>query len=188
MYCVADYTKGKEPFENFLHEIKEYGDSDKIEDSCYCTTWMTFDPTDKILELPDGAKAGEYIPELYTREYMLKHAGDNIQDVLNYIEKCDVVDKLTFSEPENIIDMAYSERNAAFDKVKELRKEASNSTMYLPEGNKFPIFKDPGVLAAEMGYDAINAVGHGATNSYTAVLNRTKLIIYGGDNYVYSKK
>ncbi len=37
-----------------------------------------------------------------------------------------------------------------------------------------------------MGYDAINAVGHGATNSYTVVLNRTKLIIYGGDDYVYN--
>lgn len=38
MYCAADYTKGKEPFEHFLHEIKEYGDGDKIENGCYSTT------------------------------------------------------------------------------------------------------------------------------------------------------
>ena len=48
--------------------------------------------------------------------------------------------------------------------------------------------KDAGVMAAEMGYDAINAQGHGKTSSYTVVLNRTKLIIYGGDDYEYSPK
>lgn len=36
---------------------------------------------------------------------------------------------------------------------------------------------DHGVLAAMLGYDAINAVGHGQSNSYTVVLNRTKVII-----------
>ena len=65
--------------------------------------------------------------------------------------------------------------------------EALRHTMYIPSGGKFPKSKDPGVLAAEMGYDAINAVGHGATKSYTVVLNRTKLIIFGGENYVYPK-
>lgn len=186
MYCAADYTKGKEPFEHFLHEIKEYGDGDKIENGCYSTTWMTLDPTSKILELPNGAKAGEYIPELYKREYMLNHAGDNIQDVLDYIDACKAVDNLTFSESEDVIDRLYAERNSALSKVKDLCKEAMNNTMYLPKDSKFPIPKNPGVLAAEMGYDAINAVGHGATNSYTVVLNRTKLIIYGGDDYVYN--
>lgn len=36
---------------------------------------------------------------------------------------------------------------------------------------------DLGVFAAVLGYDAINAAGHGASSSYTVVLNRTKLII-----------
>jgi hypothetical protein len=36
---------------------------------------------------------------------------------------------------------------------------------------------DNGSFAAAMGYDAINAVGHGESGSYTVVLNRTKLII-----------
>ena len=34
-----------------------------------------------------------------------------------------------------------------------------------------------GALAALMGYDAINAHGHGQTGSYTVILNRTKLIL-----------
>lgn len=36
---------------------------------------------------------------------------------------------------------------------------------------------DYGSFAAAMGYDAINAAGHGASGSYTVILNRTKLII-----------
>ena len=35
----------------------------------------------------------------------------------------------------------------------------------------------------EMGFDAINAEGHGATDSYTVILNRTKIIFFGGDVY-----
>lgn len=49
----------------------------------------------------------------------------------------------------------------------------------IEEANKYKKFvnKDPGVIAAMLGYDAINAEGHGYTNSYTVVLNRTKLIL-----------
>lgn len=40
-------------------------------------------------------------------------------------------------------------------------------------------FSDPGSLAAALGYDAINAEGHGQSGSYTVILNRTKVIIKG---------
>lgn len=39
---------------------------------------------------------------------------------------------------------------------------------------------DVSILAAEMGYDAINAVGHGQSGSYTVILNRTKVILCKG--------
>lgn len=39
---------------------------------------------------------------------------------------------------------------------------------------------DPGALATLLGYDAINAHGHGRTGSYTVVLNRTKMILDKG--------
>lgn len=45
------------------------------------------------------------------------------------------------------------------------------------EGTISDMPNDSGALAAAMGYDAINAEGHGASGSYTVVLNRTKLII-----------
>lgn len=40
-------------------------------------------------------------------------------------------------------------------------------------------FSDPGSLAAALGYDAINAEGHGQSGSYTVILNRTKCIFKG---------
>ena len=43
--------------------------------------------------------------------------------------------------------------------------------------------KDVSTLAAEMGYDVINAEGHGQSGSYTVILNRTKLIIRSGGKY-----
>lgn len=36
---------------------------------------------------------------------------------------------------------------------------------------------DPGVAAAMLGYDAINAEFHGESSSYTVILNRTKVIL-----------
>ena len=41
-------------------------------------------------------------------------------------------------------------------------------------------YDDIGSYAASLGYDAINAEGHGESSSYTVILNRTKLIIKGG--------
>lgn len=40
-------------------------------------------------------------------------------------------------------------------------------------------YRDIGSLAAALGYDAINAEGHGQSGSYTVILNRTKVIILG---------
>lgn len=40
-------------------------------------------------------------------------------------------------------------------------------------------FNDPGSLATALGYDAINAEGHGQSGSYTVILNRTKVIFKG---------
>ena len=40
-------------------------------------------------------------------------------------------------------------------------------------------YRDNGSLAASLGYDAINAEGHGQSGSYTVILNRTKVIFLG---------
>ena len=41
------------------------------------------------------------------------------------------------------------------------------------------VLKDEGSFAASLGYDAINAEGHGDSGSYTVILNRTKVIFKG---------
>lgn len=41
-------------------------------------------------------------------------------------------------------------------------------------------YGDVGSLATALGYDAINAEGHGESGSYTVILNRTKCIFLGG--------
>lgn len=56
---------------------------------------------------------------------------------------------------------------AGWTKIKQAKKDAVRDSY----------FHDEGAYAAAMGYDAINAKGHGATGSYTVILNRTKLII-----------
>ena len=38
-------------------------------------------------------------------------------------------------------------------------------------------FSDLGSFSAALGYDAINAEGHGLSGSYTVVLNRSKVIM-----------
>lgn len=58
------------------------------------------------------------------------------------------------------------------DKIPEINKIGMEASM---ASTKI----DVGSYAALKGYDAINAVGHGESGSYTVVLNRTKLIIKG---------
>ena len=71
---------------------------------------------------------------------------------------------------------------AWFDSAPETSKEAYHAAVselraarqsgYAPVAGM-----NDGSFAAAMGYDAINAEGHGASGSYTVILNRTKLII-----------
>jgi len=59
----------------------------------------------------------------------------------------------------------------------------SQFTTKMKESYKKISNKDISTLAVEMGYDVINAEGHGQSGSYTVILNRTKLIIRRGGYY-----
>lgn len=63
-------------------------------------------------------------------------------------------------------------KNAINDAINRA-KEASHAKEFGHDGIDF------GVLAAECGYDAIDAVGHGKSGCYTVVLNRSKLLVKG---------
>lgn len=175
MYCAADYTKGTVSEQAFNHEITEY-----TRDKKYAKTeWLSMEKTAKILEIPKNAKASEYISDKYRNSYIRKYAQENQKEAVEtYIQAAQDVEKLTFRESNDVIDAAYNHRAQAAEPINDLLRRGLDAT----------IDKDPGVMAAEMGYDAINAAGHGETGSYTIVLNRTKLVIYGGDDFEYKPK
>ena len=76
---------------------------------------------------------------------------------------------------------------AAFDGIINRAKARADRTYrsayvndYINRHVKVPNFAyvyDPGSKAAAMGYDGINAWGHGQTGAYTVLLNRTKIIL-----------
>ena len=146
----------------------------------YYTEGITLDKTAKVLKLPRGRKAEEYISDLYTEAYMRKFAKDTQKQLVEeYISVCEKIRGLTYNEAESTIDALYASRNALGDQLRPLIKRGMNAQTYIkPDGHTG--FKDPGVLAAEMGYDVINAEGHGQSGSYTVILNRTKVIFCEG--------
>lgn len=142
------------------------------------TEGITLQPDAKILKIPLHAKAEEYISDVYAQEYMRKYCTPAQRaDVEKYISARQKIDALTWNEDKAYIDALYDDRDACFDKVRELSKKAGDAMMYKKEGDKYAKFKNAGTLAAEMGYDAINADGHGQSGSYTVILNRTKVIL-----------
>lgn len=188
MYCAADYSKGKVSFDSFKHEIDTYAQNQQSR-----TFWLTMDKSSKILNLPYGVKAGEYIPSKYSDNYLLTHSkGTEHEAVKRYIKAKEEIEKAyaTGNYADEILDPLYEARNKAQSEISQkLFDEVNENMKYYPPGfEKWGKYKNEGTLVAEMGYDAINAEGHGATDSYTVVLNRTKLIIYGGADYEYNKK
>lgn len=182
MYCAADYTKGTIGYNKFEHEIKQYAWGDKFDYSK--TNWMTLDPSAKIINIPNGAnkrECHEYVSNLYCEEYK------------NFCLSKDLEIRKRYEEYEKgmgeVRRLNGSSKSSDWDKADNIADKLNTN---YPDVRKFQIEldniadnKDVGVMAAEIGYDVINAQGHGTTDSYSVVLNRTKLIIFGGDDYVY---
>ena len=150
------------------------------------TETFTLDKTAKIFELPKNKEADEFIWLQYRNNYLLTHSeGKQHELVKEFISVSE--------ERYKAMDIGKYDEIDAFDRKidklqseisDELFKEAKEATLYYPKGfEKYGKTKDAGTLAAEMGYDAINAVGHGKSGSYTVILNRTKCIfLKGGSN------
>ena len=142
------------------------------------TEAITLQPDAKILELPHNAKAEEYISEVYRNEYVRKFAKtEQKAQVDRYIELNETINNLTYTEDADYIDELYLKRAEATNGIEQLLKDSLTALEDTADGRKYHDLKNPGVLAAEMGYDAINAVGHGKSGSYTVILNRSKVII-----------
>jgi len=179
MYCAADYSKGGN-WGGISAEMDTYAaiGVDKGKPFNYQDT-LTIDRSAKILTVPKDREAAEYIKEQHRLAYFNRFATDEQKLAVNEFSR--LTAEIDRTKDLDRVDLLRNERHALLDvPLKDLQKRSSAASKDWVEGVEFPKAKDPGVLAVEMGYDAINAVGHGASGSYTIVLNRTKLIIRGG--------
>jgi hypothetical protein len=193
MYCAARYEDGKYiiPHDNKIgYEMSHYQEIGISKgNNFYYTEGLTLEPDAKIFVLPHGVKAGEYIPTQYQNHYLLTHTkGAEHEAVKRYIKASDEIDRAyqTGNYTAEVLDPLYEVKDKAQSEIsKELFDEAGKAMKYYPEGfTKYGLYKDEGTLVAEMGYDAINAEGHGEGGSYTVILNRTKVIFReGGSKY-----
>ena len=103
----------------------------------------------------------------------------------NYLKESDKYSEYTAKFSTTASKAPLNKARRAFDDIQYKMEEEITLPEAYTERIRNYAFNDPGVLAAEMGYDAINARGHGDSESYTVILNRTKLIIKegGADGY-----
>lgn len=190
MYCAATYDVNKSNFPTTLNKISEeiqhYIDLNKqrrnpiaiIED-------FTLDKSAKVIDY-DKIKL-EYVKEMLKKQKITDNKlFDSIDDYENMLtELGQLKQKFMMAQ--------YVEKNQTLaneyfimhnKKQVECEKVLNNMPNEIKKIYKETYGIDRSILAIEMGYDAINAKGHGLSGSYTVILNRTKLIIRRGGKIV----
>ncbi len=190
MYCAATYDVNKSNFPTALNKISEeiqhYIDLNKqrrnpiaiIED-------FTLDKSAKIIDY-DKIKL-EYVKEMLKKQKITDNKlFDSIENYENMLtELGQLKQKFMMAQ--------YVEKNQTLaneyfimhnKKQVECEKTLNNMPNEIKKIYKETYGIDRSILAIEMGYDAINAKGHGLSGSYTVILNRTKLIIRRGGKIV----
>ena len=183
MYCAADYTgKLTEGIKTEMSHYQELGISRGYK-FAYTET-MTLDPSSKIIEFSKLEKEYSKYSKQYSFDNMRKQAMDKALSELDFPKP--IKDK--YKKMMELYQSGYTPKQIKEyeELVKQLDKKSPGSTKKFKDSyNKH--YKDVsdrfidniGSYAAARGYDAINAVGHGESGSYTVILNRTKLIIKG---------
>lgn len=131
------------------------------------TETLTIAPDARVLTIHEQEDAINYLAD----EYAMQRLTDEKQ-IETLKEFMEIQHEIDF-EKHNIeeIESLYDER----DKVTDSR-EWEEIRKYRDEFYGKYAGADAGVVATLMGYDAINAEGHGESGSYTVILNRTKVI------------
>ena len=184
MYCAARFKDGKYiiPNDNKIgYEMSHYQEIGVSKGfNFHHTEAITLQPDAKIITLFDDTTD---ITNRYAKEYALKNAQSQeakelikksieIQDEIDKKSNLNFVNKVDWDE----IDKLYDERDSIFNSP----TYQNEVTPLIRKGHESARGKNEGVLAVEMGYDAINAQGHGESGSYTVILNRSKIIFCEG--------
>jgi len=178
------------------------GDCEPVKlDPQYSTRLMTLDPSAKIITNDELHELRSQLRDRYQEERsknIAEQKANFVRDITEkIIERNNVPEDKRDKYRELFEIHAFGYSNEDNERYDQLAKEVGETT---PDGrakinglleifgrawNEFepvrPEYKtipaDDGVFAAMLGYDAINAVGHGESKSYTVVLNRTKIIL-----------
>ena len=190
MYCAADYTGTlTDGIKTEMEHYRNLGESRYGDAHHSYTETLTLDPSAKVITYRE-------LMDIRTGNLSLDYRTNVINDIIKKSNYTD--DEATFIRFNlNTGGVTWNEVNAAAgrltnERIQELSEEFSKigeeATKRYNEEHARRIerakmlqhkFSDPGSLAAALGYDAINAEGHGQSGSYTVILNRTKCIFKG---------
>ena len=183
MYCAADYTGTLT--DGIREEMQHYIDLNKTRGNSFAfTETLTLDKSAKIIKYDELEKKFREYNKHFDYDTMRKNA---MNDVFNGMG----LNASQAKEYGKMMDGYWTaSTKKQIEKYEALKKSLGYSTSDVSAlakdinkrydelvANKM---SDIGSYAASLGYDAINAEGHGQSGSYTVVLNRTKLIFLGG--------
>lgn len=183
MYCAADYSGNLS--DGIKAEMEHYASLGQYRHNgndfeCYVET-LTLDPSAKIISYDDVSKMYNQYREAHSyNSYKYKA----LNSYLDSIGIENARDRLEYQTMWNLYNRAdLTAKN--IEKLEQLQDKFGNPNLHDMNGKITDIIQDLskddikniGSYAALKGYDAINAIGHGESGSYTVILNRTKLII-----------
>ena len=177
MYCAADWT-GKLS-DGVLSEMKRYKDLNigKGYNFNYVETF-TFDKNAKIVAYDDLFKMKTDYKNIKQKEFIESiDAPSSVKDML-WVKAGYATNEQFDNVLTEYFKLSQEERKARDEMV---NKYISDSLKYAEEQNARIENMDIGSFAALLGYDAIDAQGRNVSGSYVVILNRTKLIILGGN-------
>ena len=172
-----------EPYEEWA-EVE--GECDKLNiDPVSSTRMMTLDPSAKIItyqEIRDYKNKGYEIRQAarekaYREQYeFCKGKPEGVQELFDLYANGN---SLNEEQMKKAMTLKKEHPEIVSEAAKLIERMNAEKDKSIQEAHKYDklMHMDEGVLATLLGYDAINAEGHGESNSYTVVLNRTKLII-----------
>lgn len=184
MYCAADYTGTLS--QGIRNEMEHYRGLNETRGGwSEHTETLTLTPDAKIITFRDLNDIRSGNLDISYRNAAIEQimtdrgfTGDDATFIKYNLgmgvswEEVDAAAKRLGAERRNELINTYyqigEEATARYNAEQERRRE--NSRIYREK------YQDIGSLAAALGYDAINAEGHGQSGSYTVILNRTKVI------------
>jgi SPP1 gp7 family putative phage head morphogenesis protein len=146
--------------------------------------------SDCLLNTPSYSHTETFTLHKSAKIFTLKHSEDTV-DIVNRLGDEFVKNRLKTPEAHDLFEemnqLVLNRQHIDFDDYYDMSAKLRDEKVWKDEIQ--PLYNEwfakttkmnEGSVAAMMGYDAINAEGHGKSGSYTVILNRTKVIFKKG--------